>query len=354
MKHLYGIIPTLPPNTLSNMTGVRGETLHTIAYNGLSALVSDTIYTDYSRLYKPTLVQLLAEHQRVTEQVLPQVAGLLPVKFGTLLEPAEIQTMLAQAHEQLETALDHLIGKVEIEVVATWQPERIFAEIAQEPAITQLRAAAAGRAPDELQQLQMIVGQLVKTRLETRRATIQQQLLDGLKDAVIDLEINPVINEQVVANLAFLLPTAKQAEFDQKVETLDAQLDGQLNFKVVGPLPAYSFSTVEVVKIDPEDVAWACELLELSETATADELRAAYRQQARLHHPDVTPDDPTAQQRFTDINNAYHLVQHCYTVQAAAAKVGGADAAFRCTFAPAAVADTLLVNICRSSDLAAS
>lgn len=358
MKHLYGIIPSQPKAAWGpNLTGVRGERLHTIAHNGITALVSDSAYEDYEGLYKPTLVQMLAEHQRVTEKILAEVDGLLPVKFGTLLSKAEIHTMLAQAHTELEKALHALIGKVEVEVVATWQPEKVFAELAQDPTIAQLRAAAAGRTPAEVQQIQMIVGQLVKQGLDARRTSYQEQLLASLKEAAADLEINPVMNEQVVANLAFLLPTEKQSEFDQKVEHLDSQLNGQLNFKVVGPLPAYSFSTVEVVKISPEDVDWARELLEIGDSASAEEIRAAYLRQARLHHPDTAQAKPAAEAEdattFTDINNAYQLLQHCYTVQAAA-KSAGASNAFRCDFSPLAVDGTLLVNICRSSDLATS
>ena len=355
MKHLYGIIPTDHKIAFGpDFTGVRGEELHAISHNGISALVSDSGYDDYGELYKPTLVQMLAEHQRVTEKVLSEVSGLLPFKFGTLLQPAEIRAVLTRSHTELAAALEELTDKVEVEVVATWQAERIFAEIAQDPTIVQLRAAAAGKVGPELQQIQMIVGQLVKAGLDARRERYQKQLLENLGNAATDLEINPIFNEQVVANVAFLLPKAQQAAFDQQIEVLDLQLDGQLNFKVVGPLPAYSFSTVEVVKVSPEDVAWARELLEIGATATADEIRNAYRGQARQHHPDANPSDPAAAGQFTDINHAYQLLQHCYTTQYGAAQPWPTEQVFSCDFSPATVADTLLVNICRSSDLATS
>lgn len=57
--------------------------------------------------------------------------------------------------------------------------------------------------------------------------------------------------------MAFLLPKSRQAEFDRRVEALDAELGGQLLFKVVGPLPPYSFSTIEIEQILPDDVTWA-------------------------------------------------------------------------------------------------
>ena len=49
--------------------------------------------------------------------------------------------------------------------------------------------------------------------------------------------------------------------------------------------------------------------LGLSPTATGDEVRAKYRQLAREWHPDVTQHDKrAAEERFKEINNAYHRI----------------------------------------------
>ena len=357
MKHLYGIFLTNPAfKVTAELTGVHGACVHTIVNNGLTALVSDSHLDDYSRLYKPALVQLLAAHQRVTESAMAQLPALLPSKFGTLLQPSEIQLLLTQFHADLQAALQALLDKVELEVVVTWQPEQIFAEIAQDPAIAQLRAAAATMSPAEVQQLQVVVGQLVKNAIDQRRATYQAQILGGLRELAEDVESNLVLNDQVVTNLACLVSTARQAEFDQQVEALDRELAGQLNFKIVGPLPAYSFSTMEVVKANPDDIEWACGQLGLGETATADEIRTAYRRAARQFHPDHAPAEPTATEHFTErfdeINEAHQLLQHYYAAQAQRMPAGQNAAAFRCDFSATGVANTLLVNICRSSELA--
>jgi DnaJ-domain-containing protein 1 len=353
VKHLYGIFTTNPAFTVTpDLAGVHGARVHTIVNNGLTALVSDSDVDDYSRLYKPALVQLLAAHQRVTESAMAQVPALLPTKFGTVLQPAEIQLLLTQFHADLQAALQALVDKVELEVVVTWQPERLFAEMAQEPTIAQLCAAAATMSPAEVQQLQIVVGQLVKAAIDQRRATYQAQILGGLRPLADDVECNPVFNDQVVTNLACLISSTRQAEFDRQVEALDRELAGQLNFKIVGPLPAYSFSTLEVVKADPDDIEWACKQLGLGDTASADEIRAAYRRAARHYHPDVAPNDALAAERFDEINEAHQLVQHYYTAQAQRMSAGQNAAEFRCDFSGTGVANTLLVNLCRSSELA--
>jgi curved DNA-binding protein CbpA len=45
--------------------------------------------------------------------------------------------------------------------------------------------------------------------------------------------------------------------------------------------------------------------LGLTERASVDEVKLAYRKLAKIHHPDVNPDDPTSEERFKAITSAY-------------------------------------------------
>ncbi|MDD8024707.1 MAG: J domain-containing protein [Paracoccaceae bacterium] len=51
------------------------------------------------------------------------------------------------------------------------------------------------------------------------------------------------------------------------------------------------------------------EILGLTKTATADEIKKAYRKLARTSHPDLHPDDPEAEARFQTIGAAYDLLK---------------------------------------------
>jgi curved DNA-binding protein CbpA len=51
-------------------------------------------------------------------------------------------------------------------------------------------------------------------------------------------------------------------------------------------------------------------LLEVARAATDDDIRKAYRRLARKHHPDANPDDPRAEERFKEIQQAYETLSN--------------------------------------------
>ncbi|MCL6599966.1 MAG: DnaJ domain-containing protein, partial [Alicyclobacillus macrosporangiidus] len=50
------------------------------------------------------------------------------------------------------------------------------------------------------------------------------------------------------------------------------------------------------------------EVLGVSRSASADEIKRAYRKLARQYHPDVNKDDPSAAEKFKEINEAYEVL----------------------------------------------
>src|ERR1044071_3498785 len=51
------------------------------------------------------------------------------------------------------------------------------------------------------------------------------------------------------------------------------------------------------------------ELLGVSRSADADELKRSYRKLAMQYHPDRNPGDKTAEQKFKDVNEAYDVLK---------------------------------------------
>ncbi len=52
------------------------------------------------------------------------------------------------------------------------------------------------------------------------------------------------------------------------------------------------------------------QVLGVSQNATEDEIRQAYRALAKKYHPDLNPNDPTAAQKMNEINDAYDKIKN--------------------------------------------
>jgi molecular chaperone DnaJ len=52
------------------------------------------------------------------------------------------------------------------------------------------------------------------------------------------------------------------------------------------------------------------EILGVSREATAQEVKKSYRRLARDHHPDANPDDPSAEERFKELTEAYEVLSN--------------------------------------------
>ena len=359
VKYVYGVIPSGEATSFGPIgIGDRGDEVHTVAYKHLAAVVSDCPPLDYTAMKdtdKEKMVRDLAAHQRVIEEVM-EGSTTLPMKFGTMVKDKdEVEAILRRGYFGLKEALAATEGKVEVELVATWDVDSVTQEIAQEEPIARLRAriektkSRLRSVPDRIK-----VGKMVYESLGRRRENYQEEILGALTTFALDLQKNVLMDDKMVMNVAFLISKDRQEEFDDKVREVDERLGGALNFRVIGPLPAYSFSTIEVRPLTRQEIGEARGILGIDEEGSGlADIKAAYYQLAQEHHPDLKPGDEEAEERFTRIASAYQLLTSYCLGEAAAQGITAKKQAerYRCSFVPPAVNKAMLITVKRAGEV---
>ena len=351
MRYVYGIIATGTPVTF-DAAGVddHGGDISTVCHDGLGAVVSPTDRADYRGMTRQEALRYLVAHQGVVEAVMGRFTA-LPVKFGTVLpDEARVRRLLEQGYTLLRSTLEEIAGRVQMEVVVTWDLAAVFQEISAEEEIARAKSRVVGRPSEEAAEARVAIGQMVKASLDRRRSALQDYLVPWLRDVALDLVANPLLDDGMVANVALLLDGAGREALDRRLVELDRQFQGWLNFRCVGPLPPYSFATVEVQTPAFEAVDTARYRLGLGKTATLEEIKRAYRQLAARVHPDVNPEGDKAGMRMAELTEAYRLLAAYGESQTS--EVEGITNTV-CAFDREMVARTMLISIVRPEGLGA-
>jgi hypothetical protein len=243
-KYLYCIYRCPEPQAFTARgIGEQGGPVHTIVYNDLAAVVSDSPVVEYDNSRRNMLT-----HTAVLEEVM---AGhtILPVRFG-MIAPGEGQLreqLLKRRYSELDRLLGRMEGKVELGLKAFWYEEVIYREIvAASPAIQQLRAALAGRPAEETYYERIKLGELVEAAMNAKRAEDAAAIRAALEPLAVEFRANDLITERMVLNAALLVEREREAEVDQAVQQLDAEMGQRMIFKYVGSAPPYNFVNLTI------------------------------------------------------------------------------------------------------------
>jgi len=323
MKYLYAILPTPTGDDYEPLAFASPDGRFEIVTDGtLAAVVSETTTPAYTDLPRGDVMRALAQHQAAVEALMRGDSALLPVKFGTVLADAEqVRQVLYLGRPDFARAFELVGDRGEMDVAVTWDPARIFGEIAQSPEFIALKAEVEALPPDKLMAGKVAVGRLVKEQLDARRNALRDALVAEITPHAARWRLNPVMDDSMVMNVACLVNTDEATALEDRVYELDEQHTGQLNFRLIGPLPPYSFATVEARAVKGEDVAQASALLGLDGSRgrhdghsgefgswTPEQVKYAYYGQARRYHPDAVGSDPDALAQFVHLTTAYRLM----------------------------------------------
>jgi hypothetical protein len=221
--YLYGITrPREVPRRLSD------QGISVVDADGRAAVVSEL---DDGPV-EATRRNLLA-HADVVEQ-LHEEAVVLPARFGYVVESRDDLLELL-ALPEIEQLLEQHATRCELTLKGTYE-ESVLAAVGAElqPLRDAYRAAPSVDAG-------IALGEAVGEALAERRARDASLVLEGLGPLALDVVQGEPAGELAAFDFALLVERDRVEPVERRVEALAAQLSPPLHFKLVGPLPPYSF-----------------------------------------------------------------------------------------------------------------
>ncbi len=307
--YVYGVIKTSDPKEFGGIgIGDKASKVLTIGFKDLAAVVSKSPFMVYDSLVKEKTVKDLVTHQFVIEKVMAGFT-IIPVKFGTMVETEdEVIKLMEKGYFVLRNALRKMEGKVELDVAVSWQLPKIIAAIYRRSnRVKNKQKEIATKGAKATTEDKIILGKLVEQALKQKSTGYGRLILQTLKKQAEDVCLHDLANEEMIFNAAFLIKTANKEKFNKILDKLDQRFEDTLNFRLVGPLPPYSFSTILFKRISPKEVEKAKKTLGLNGEITDKLLSHAYRQLAQECHPDKNAGQ--GQLKFDLINSAYRIMK---------------------------------------------
>jgi len=326
-RYIYGVIQTNEKKNFNPIgLGHPKKEVYTVSYQDISAVVSNSPIIDYHSLIKDRVVKDLFSHQWVIEKVMKNHT-IVPMKFGTFAEDEEeVFEILKTGYRQFKETLSLINNKIELDVVALWNKELIFKEIAEEKEIKEFKNKIASNPGDPRLNDRIKLGRMVGKSLKNKNPEYAEEILCALKKQAFDLCTHDTLDDLMILNSSFLLDRNREKDFDKKLNELDEKFRKKINFRCVGPLAPYSFSTIELKKLGFEALDKARRLLELGEEITPAEIKSAHRKLVFKYHPDKNPHGASFAKEFNELTQAYKLLlEYCQSGQCSLRKENAKD-----------------------------
>lgn len=312
MKYVYGFIKDKGTADFG-LIGIGGDkaTVYSVPYDGIAAAVSDTSNGAIDSAPKEELVKHLAQHQFVAETIMKAGHTVLPMKFGTVLEgETQVAELLQANRHKVQALLAEIDGLFEIDVLAMWPDiQQVFQEVGREEDIVEHKNRIAKLPPGQSMAERLGLGKLVKDRLDDRKRALQDRILPQWEQVARRTFRHEIRHEAIVINAAFLLDAEGRDRLEARVAETDRREQGALNFRIVGPLPPYSFSTVQLQRARVAELDAARREVDLAERITPQMVAEAARSAMRRFHPDTNPADRGLPQRFERVRAAADLLK---------------------------------------------
>lgn len=303
--YIYGIVPGFYPTEQFQYLEKMG--LSAISYQNILAITGQSVVRSLENLSRESLAQMLVHHQQTIEKLMEYgFKMIIPMRLATIVETRqEVKNMLQSGYELIIDIFGKTENMIEMDVVATYDDiSDVIDEVSALPEIKDFKESLLKKEGGPDQNDLMKIGFLIKQNIDAKKEVLQQKIFESLTGLFVNMKKHEVMNDQMIINTAFLLKSSDKDSFEQVIESLDEKWNGFVNFKLVGPLPCYSFSTLELTDVDILKVEYARDLLGLPAAATELQIKKAFYDKVKTAHPDVNP-GTNNHENFDALHQAY-------------------------------------------------
>ena len=313
--YIYGIVF----HSDDDYTCLSDSGVYSLNYKNISAIVSNKVNIKLDSLDRESLAYLLIEHQKINEIIIANGKRIIiPMQLGTILDSEADVTKILQTGYALIVEIFKKIEHVEEDdLIVKWSDFSLtLKEVSEAPDVTLLKERYINNEAREQKDL-IAIGALIKEKIDIKNKEITDKIINTLLPSCIDVKQHETMGDEMLINAAFLIEKGNSELFSQLIDALDAEFSDKLGFKIVGPLPCYSFYTLEVKTITSTDVKNAINQLGLEGDISENKIKKAYRDKASILHPDKFQDDSNENlQSFNNLNEAYHtMLEYSLAIQ---------------------------------------
>lgn len=304
-RYLYGIIETEKIESFGNI-GVGNSEVYTVQHGSVGAVVSD-IPANYK-----VEVEEAVTHEKTLRKIM-ETHTIIPMGFGVIAKTeTEIKNILKQGRMKFKNKLEKIDNRLQINVKISWD-KSILADILEEnEEIRKLASEAKKKTHTRDQSLKIELGRKVKSALDQRKNEYLKNIHSALGNLSSGFKETKITDQNTVMNASFLVGKEQEQKFYDKTNELEKEYEKKLTILVIGPLPPYNFTEIEIKKMNSKTIENARKTLGLSQEISISEINSAYDRLAQKCHPDLHPDDSFAEEKFKKIKSAHEvLMQYC-------------------------------------------
>lgn len=282
-RYVYGIVQSEDSLPQGNF--------ELISLGDLHAITRIEKEQSLNQLSKQKLGRYLLHHQQVIEGIMAQFP-IIPMKLGTYLaDEAAVNQLLTQVQAHHRSWFELADGFVEMNFIAAWQKmDGVLAEVSESPEVLNYKNELNAKGSISFKE-RLKLGQIVQQQVLKHGQALNQTLSHRLLPFHQGIQNHALAKDEIVLNSAFLVPKSQLEAFNNEIEDIDEVWGEQMNFRLVGPLPLYSFYCLQIESLDKADIQDAMESLGIETVVDQAQIKQGFRNQVQQIHPDMLQKD---------------------------------------------------------------